>query len=136
MSTFTIMSRNCASTCVAASALSYYDGAIHIALLDVHTEVTTSIRHEYAHHILSQSGFGRPVWLQEGFAQRFAGESTRSKPITKKPIDLATMVEPLSTASHEAEVTAYYDQASDMLEFLNQLPPLTGKRSSSPAHVG
>ena len=114
--------------CVAESALSYYDGSLHIAMMDSLDEVETSIRHEYAHHLLTKLGFGRPVWLQEGFAQRFAGETTGSGPLSKKALDLAAMVEPLSTKSTEEHVAAFYAQSSDMLEFLNQLPSSTGKR--------
>ena len=114
--------------CVAPSALSYYDGAIHVALLDRLDEVKKSVHHEYAHHILSKLGFGRPVWLQEGFAQRFAGESTETKPASATSIQLNDMVEPLSTTSSVHEVAAFYAQASDMLEFLNQLPSSSGKR--------
>lgn len=114
--------------CVAASALSYYDGSIHVAMMDSLSEMETNIRHEYAHHILSQLGFRRPVWLHEGFAQRFAGETKGSKPVSKESIDLTKMVEPLSVTSSEEEVAVFYAQASDMLEFLNQLPPLGRKR--------
>lgn len=118
--------------CVAASAQSYYDGAIHVAALEQSDELIKCVLHEYAHHILSELGVRRPVWLQEGFAQRFAGETTGNRPSSREAMDQVTMAEPLSTASTEEEVAAFYEQASDMLEFLNQLSSLAGKRGYAP----
>lgn len=118
--------------CVADSALSYYDGAIHVAVLESFDELEKSIRHEYAHHILAMLGVGRPVWLQEGFAQRFSGETSGSLPLTKHSLGLENMVEPLSTTSSQDEVAAFYAQASDMLEFLNGLPRLQEKKRGYP----
>jgi hypothetical protein len=122
--------------CVASGALSYYDGAIHVAVpegaLDAYArklgEIQTSVRHEYAHHLLTELGVALPVWLHEGFAQRFAGETVSSQPSSKFALNQVMMAGPLSTASTDEDVAAFYEQASDMLEFLNQLPSLTGPR--------
>lgn len=114
--------------CVAASALSYYDGAIHVAALEELGAMEQCVLHEYAHHLLMELGVRRPTWLHEGFAQRFAGESRGSKPSTKMAVDQATMARPLTTTSTQEELGGFYDQASDMLEFLNQLPSFTGRR--------
>lgn len=118
--------------CVADSALSYYDGAIHVAVSENFDELKKSIRHEYGHHILAMLGVGRPVWLQEGFAQRFSGETSGSVPLTKNSLGLRNMVEPLSITSSHEEVAAFYAQASDMLEFLNALPRVQEKRRGYP----
>jgi hypothetical protein len=107
--------------CVAASALSYYDGAIHIAALEESGEMAKSVFHEYAHHLLVELGLRRPIWLHEGFAQWFAHESNGSKPSSRVALDQAMMAAPLSTASTQEELAAFYDQASDMLDFLSKL---------------
>jgi hypothetical protein len=114
--------------CVAASAPSYYDGAIHVAALEDLGAMDQCVLHEYAHHLLMELGLRRPTWLHEGFAQRFAGESRGSKPSTKVAVDQATMARSLTTTSTQEELDGFYDQASDMLEFLNQLPSFTGRR--------
>lgn len=46
--------------CVASSAQSYYDGAIHVAALEQVGELEKCVLHEYAHHLLSELGVKLP----------------------------------------------------------------------------
>ncbi len=107
--------------CVAASAVSYYDGSIHAVAFDDHTELRKSLRHEFAHHIVTELGVTGPLWFHEGFAQLFAEEYPNIQDKGELPLNLATMSGPLRTTSTQEEVSRFYYQSAVMMQFLNQL---------------
>lgn len=108
--------------CVPEAAVGYYDGAIHIAVLESLSELKRSLRHEYAHHVLASQGIGRPVWFHEGFAMSFASDEPLDAYRTWRhhPVDLAQIVEPLSSDCSDEEVQVFYAQAAVMYEFLKR----------------
>jgi hypothetical protein len=109
--------------CVASSAVAYYDGAIHLALLPDRYEMKASLRHEYMHHSLTMSGIGKPVWYQEASAMNFASDEPYGhyQMWRDNPIDLDAMVEPVSPEATPEEVAIFNSQATEMLEFLGRL---------------
>lgn len=119
------------NSCAKANALAYYDGAIHLAppppvkppttASRFEKELQTSLRHEYVHHVLVDNGIGRPIWLQESLAMRFAGEVTFDTAWRAHPLPLRDMVDRLpSTSAPEVEHT-FYPQAATMLLVLDRL---------------
>ena len=111
--------------CVASTALSYYDGAVHVVWLGNLRELRKSLAHEYAHHLLTELGVERPVWLHEGFAQYFAHEGLNPDGQRESPLSPERMTEFLSVDSSPDELEGFYYQAFMMWMFLAQLK---GKR--------
>lgn len=111
------------NACVASTAVAYYDGSIHITGLGSKHELKRSLRHEYAHHVLSMLGVGKPVWFQEGFAMWFASDEPHAHYATwrEKEIDLDKMVEPLPVETSESDANRFYSNAAIMYEFLERL---------------
>lgn len=116
--------------CLTSNAVAYYDGSVHVAPITPDAELERSIRHEFAHHLLRHLGFGRPLWLQEGFAVRFALDPLNVSPEQRDnaPITLDDMVAPVSVESTAQAVTLLYAQAAEMFDFLNGLPPVGNGR--------
>jgi hypothetical protein len=110
-----------AYSCTSKIAVSYYDGAIHLAADDPALE--SSLRHEYAHHVLVSSGITGPMWFQEGVAMAFG----RDCPSDAWQLWRGHQFDPRQmtsgfphTASLEA-ATEFNAQACIMTEFLERL---------------
>ncbi len=107
--------------CVSPRTVSYYDGAIHLAV-DPRDDLLNSLKHEYTHHALFSHGLRRPVWFQEGAAMLLGGERQwlgwRPKGALL-PIDSMVQTFPQTASAESAE--AFYGQAFAMTVFLNEL---------------
>jgi hypothetical protein len=114
-----------AYSCVNGAAVAYYDGAIHLAVGPEGAlgELKTSLRHEYAHHVLTSNGIGKPTWFQEGTAMMFAHERPRGywQLWRENPIHLNRMVDEFPTTAPLEVATVFYAQAYVMMEFLDRL---------------
>lgn len=107
--------------CVTPQTVSYYDGAIHLAIMPV-GDLLGSLKHEYTHHALFTHAIRRPAWFQEGAAMLIGGEDSwshwRPKGTLLRP---AQMVEPLPRAASVEMAEAFYGQAYAMTVFLGRL---------------
>lgn len=128
-------------SCASAHAVAYYDGAIHLAVVESEPEdpgavqrgprlwnsadheLLTSLRHEYAHHVLISNGVGKPIWFQEGTAMAFAEDAPlRSYSLVHEhPVDVADMVVSFPKTSSLEDATRFYATAHVMMEFLTRL---------------
>ena len=107
--------------CVSPKSVSYYDGAIHLAL-DPEDDLLKSLKHEYAHHALFSHGIRRPVWFQEGVAMLMGDESQWSRWRPKGPLlQPAQMVQTFPQAASAEAAEAFYGQAFAMTTFLSKL---------------
>jgi hypothetical protein len=110
-----------AHSCTSKIAVSYYDGAIHLAADD--TELESSLRHEYAHHVLVSNGIAGPMWFQEGAAMAFGRDCPTGawKLWRAHRFDPKQMISALPPAASLATVTEFNAQACIMMEFLERL---------------
>ena len=107
--------------CVSPRTVSYYDGAIHLAL-DANDDLSSSLRHEYTHHALFSHGIRRPVWFQEGVAMMIGGELQWFAWHPKRPLlPMQSMVRAFPQTADAESAEAFYGQAFAMTAFLNQL---------------
>jgi len=111
-------------SCTGAHAVAYYDGAIHLALVaGARSELLTSLRHEYVHHVLVSNGIRGPIWFQEGAAMTFAGDRPANYWSTwrENPIRIERMVSTFPSTESKASAEIFYAQAFVMMEFLERL---------------
>jgi hypothetical protein len=122
-----------AHACVGATAVAYYDGAIHLTPLmpqsqgPVRTgdlawhELRISLTHEYVHHVLVSNGIGKPIWFQEGAAMEVARSWPRDyrRIARENPIRLQQMVDGFSAGNAASGV--FYARSAVMVEFLQRL---------------
>lgn len=121
-----------AGVCVSPNTISYYDGAIHLAI-DAHDDLLGSLKHEYVHHALFSHGLRRPVWFQEGVAMSIENErdGARVQPPTEQDweswrpqvalLPVQAMVQTFPRSGSAETVEAFYGQAFAMTAFLRQL---------------
>ena len=119
------------NSCAKADALAYYDGAIHLApappakkplpLSRFERELQTSLKHEYIHHVLINNGIGRPIWLQEALAMKFADEFALDSEWRAHPLPLADMAVLLPSRAPAEVERGFYAQAAAMLFVLERL---------------
>ena len=83
----------------------------------------TSLKHEYAHHVLTSNGVNGPLWFQEGTAMVFAGDvPLRAHALWREhPIDVRDMVASFPDTAPLEEARAFYANAAMMTEFLRYL---------------
>lgn len=109
-----------AHSCLGASAVAYYDGAIHLAPdAAAYGELSKSLHHEYAHHVLVSNGVGKPIWFQEGTAMTFANEVVPYGHQIRREhsVELPAMVDSFPLVSLEA-AAVFNVQAREMTDFL------------------
>jgi len=110
--------------CTGPSAVAYYDGAIHLAVVaGGDSELARSLRHEYVHHVLVSNGIGAPIWFQEGAAMAFAADGPRNYYQTwrKNPIHVEQMITTFPSTQPEEAQELFYVKAFVMTEFLERL---------------
>jgi hypothetical protein len=109
-----------AYSCTSKIAVSYYDGAIHLAANDATLEA--SLRHEYAHHVLV-NGITGPMWFQEGAAMAFGGDcpSNAWQLWRGHPFDPRQMISGFPHSASLETATEFNAQACIMMEFLERL---------------
>jgi hypothetical protein len=113
-----------AHSCVAAGAVAYYDGSIHVAVLDQdveRSELRKSLRHEYTHHVLVSHGIEGPTWFHEGEAMVVSREWPVGYRFEGRPIDIETMVAAFPHTADPQFARDYYGQAYTMVTFLARL---------------
>lgn len=110
-----------AHSCTSKTALAYYDGAIHITA--ELTELRSSLRHEYAHHVLVSNGIAGPMWFQEGTAMSFARDCRPDawQRWREHPLDLERMLTGVPHTAAPEDAAAFNAQACVMHEFLERL---------------
>jgi hypothetical protein len=110
-----------AHSCTSKTAVAYYDGAIHVAAEIA--ELRSSLRHEYAHHVLVSNGIGGPMWFQEGTAMAVGHDCPLQawQLWRDHPISLDQMVIGLPRPSTLEATTIFNAQACVMQEFLERL---------------
>jgi len=107
--------------CVSPETVSYYDGAIHLAV-NPDDDLLKSLKHEYVHHALFSHAIRRPVWFQEGVAMLIGDENDWSRWRPKGPLlPPERMVQTFPQAASAEEAVAFYGQAFAMTVFLNKL---------------
>jgi hypothetical protein len=121
-----------AHSCVGRTAVAYYDGAIHVALMDqagdppprsAVGELEKSLAHEYVHHVLVSNDIGKPMWFQEGAAMQLAYDMPQGywRTWREHPIQLRQMVDGRSAGGAVPEPAVFYAQSYVMIEFLRRL---------------
>lgn len=110
-----------AYSCTSKIAVSYYDGAIHLAANDETLE--SSLRHEYAHHVLVSSGITGPMWFQEGAAMAFGGDCPNNawQLWREHRFDSKEMVSGFPRSASLETAAEFNAQACIMMEFLERL---------------
>jgi hypothetical protein len=126
-----------AHSCAGRSAVAYYDGAIHLALLEPAGDgspsprtsipglqhLSESLKHEYVHHVLLSNDIGKPIWFQEGAAMQLAHDMPQGywSIWRKHPIQLRQMVDGFSGSNAAPDPVVFYAQSYVMTEFLERL---------------
>jgi len=120
-------------SCASANADAYYDGAIHLAVIDASLvkvgartagmwATLSNLTHEYVHHVLVSNGIGKPIWFQEGSALWIAGKPADYwQTWRRNPIVLDRMVDTFPTTGAPADGAVFYAQAYVMTDFLERL---------------
>jgi len=119
-----------AHSCVGPPAVAYYDGAIHLApespLAPTSLQerlLSSSLKHEYVHHVLISNDIVEPTWFQEGAAMRLARDAPPNYRQVSKihRIPLQEMVSARPTLGSAEAARLFYAQAYEMAEFLERL---------------
>lgn len=124
-----------ANSCVGASAVAFYDGAVHLADVSKDSgwmEMWHGLTHELTHHALMSHGVREPIWLQEGLAMHVSADlAFHDAAIVPPGIDLREMVDGFPHTAPPEHAERFYGQAYVMVDYLRALcrsGPYCGQR--------